>query len=170
MARPPDVIKSSKPEGSRTGRWTRLLRWFGTATGLLGAGLGAGTTSVTAQQSDYRAAAAAPAAWQQFAKQLQDRLQQRLTVDDEGARRFQDDMAKRAGASTATPAGVIARTWILPDGKIERIEFDGLDSAVAVDLRALLSRGDVGVPPSDMLQPVLLRLSLRPNSQPGRGG
>jgi hypothetical protein len=168
MARAPDVIKSSKD--SRAGRWTRLLRWLGPATGLLGAGLGAGTATVAAQQSDYRAAAAAPAAWQQFAKQLQDRFQQRLAVDDEATRRFQDDMAKRAGAAQATPASVIARTWILPDGKIERIEFDGLDSAVAVNLRALLSRGDVGVPPSEMLQPVLLRLSLRPNSQPGRGG
>jgi hypothetical protein len=168
MARAPDVIKSSKE--SRAGRWTRLLRWLGPATGLLGAGLGAGTATVTAQQSDYRAAAAAPAAWQQFAKQLQDRFQQRLAVDDEATRRFQDDMAKRAGAAQATPASVIARTWILPDGKIERIEFDGLDSAVAVNLRALLSRGDVGMPPSDMLPPVLLRLSLRPNSQPGQGG
>jgi hypothetical protein len=163
------VIKSGKSEDRRAGRWTRLLRWLGTATGLLGAGLGTGTTSVVAQQSDYRAAAAAPAAWQQFAKQLQDRFQQRLAVDDERARRFQDDMTKRAGAAKATPASVIARTWILPEGKIERIEFDGLDPDVAIDLRALLTRGDVGAPPSDMLQPVLLRLSLRPNSQPGRG-
>ena len=164
------MIESSKPEDGRAGRWTRLSRWLGAVTGLLGAGLATGTASVTAQQSDYRAAAAAPAAWQQFAKQLQDRFQQRLAVDDEGTRRFQDDMTKRAAAAKAAPASVIARTWILPDGKIERIEFDGLDSTVAVNLRALLSRGDVGVPPSDMLQPVLLRLSLRPNSQPGQGG
>jgi hypothetical protein len=154
----------------RNGNGSGLLRWLGAATGLLGAGLGTGAAPVTAQQSDYRAAATAPAAWQQFSKQLQDRFQQRLAADDAGTRRFQDDMTKRAGAAKATPASVIARTWILPDGKIERIEFDGLDSAVAVNLRALLSRGDVGMPPSDMLPPVLLRLSLRPNSQPGQGG
>jgi hypothetical protein len=146
-----------------------LLRWLGAATGVVGAGLGTGAASVVAQQSDYQSAAAAPVAWQQFAKQLQDLFQQRLAADEEGARRIQDDMAKRAGAANATPASVIARTWILPDGKVERMEFDGLDPDVAVDLRTLLARGDVGVPPSDMLQPVHLRLSLRPKGEPGRG-
>lgn len=161
------MIEPRKPQDSRIGRWTSFLRWLGAVTGLLGAGLGTATSSTIAQQSDYQAAAAAPAAWQQFAKQLQDRFQQRLAADDEGARRFQDDMTKRAGAARAPPASVIARTWILPDGKIERIDFDGLDPAVATNLRVLLTRGEVGVPPSDMLQPVHLRLSLRPKDQPG---
>jgi len=144
---------------------TRLFR----SVGLLG-GLAAGASSVAAQGVDYRPAAAAPAAWQEFAKRLQSRFQQRLAADDEGVRQFQDYMAKRAGAADTPSLTLVVRTWILPDGKIERIEFDGLDDpAAAVNLRALLAGGDVGTPPPDMLQPLRLRLSLRPKDQPRRG-
>jgi hypothetical protein len=147
----------------------RLFGWLGAATGLLAAGLAAETLSVVAQGSDYRSAATAPAAWQEFAKKLQNTFQQRLAADDDGARQFRDQMDKRAEEANAAPVTLIARTWILPDGNVERIEFDGLDQDVAVNLRALLAHGEVGVAPPDMLQPLHLRLSLRPKDQSGSG-
>jgi len=160
-----DVVKTN---GSRVARRKTLFGWLGTVTGLLGAGLGASTTSAVAQRSDYQSAAAAPAAWQAFARQLQDRFQQRLAADDDAVRQFYGQMEKRAGGANATPAALTIRTWILPDGKVERLEFDGLDPDVVVNLRAILIRGDVGAPPSDMLQPLHLRLTLRPKGQPVR--
>lgn len=153
---------------SRVG-WLKRLFWsLGTATGLLTVGLGAQASPIDSQRSDYRSAAAAPAAWQEFAKQLQNRFQQRLAADDEPARRFLDDVAKLAGGKDAAAPTLIVRAWILPDGKIERVESQGLDSVAAVRLRALLAGEGVGLPPSDMLQPLQLRLTLRPNDKSGQ--
>ncbi|WP_426435369.1 hypothetical protein [Bradyrhizobium genosp. P] len=158
----------TKAGRNRAGRWKPLVRWLGAVTGLLGAGLG-NATPTAAQSSDYQPAAAAPAAWQAFARQLQDRFQQRLAADGDTARQFRDEMAKRGGSAKATPATLTIRTWILPSGKVERVEFDGLDQDIAVYLRAVLIRDDVGAPPPDMLQPLHLRLTLRPK-EPERGG
>lgn len=161
---PGDGVKNGE---TRVGRLKKLFWSLGTATGLLSAGLGAQASPQAAatdtQRSDYRSAATAPAAWQEFAKQLQGRFQQRLASDDEAARRFEDDMAKLAGGNDAPPPTLIVRTWILPDGKVERVESDGLNPDAAVSLRTLLAGEGVGVPPSDMLQPLHLRLTLRPN-------
>ena len=109
----------------------------------------------------------APASWQAFAKQLQGRFEQRIAADDAAARKFQDYMTKRDGGPNAPPLTFVARTWILPDGEVERLEFDGLDDkGIAVNLLMLLARDNVGAPPPDMLQPLRLRLSLRPKDQP----
>jgi hypothetical protein len=155
--------------GGRGGPWTKFVCWLGAATGLFSAGLGAATSSVLAQRADYQSAATAPAAWQNFAKELQTRFQQRLAADDDAARRFQSQMEQRAGKAEATPVALTMRAWILPDGKVARVEFDGLDPDVAVSLRALLSHNDVGAPPPDMLQPLHLRLSLRAKDAPPQG-
>lgn len=152
--------------GGRSGPWTKFVCWLGAATGLFSAGLGAVTSSALAQHGDYQSAAAAPAAWQTFAKELQSRFQQRLAAGDDAARQFQSQLEKRAGKADSTSAALTMRAWILPDGKVARMEFDGLGPDVAVDLRALLSRSDVGAPPPDMLQPLHLRLSLRAKDQP----
>ncbi len=150
--------------------WKRVFQEIGAATGLLGAGLEAGRSCATAQESAYRSATAAPAAWQEYAKDLKSRFQQQLTADNEGAHQIQAYMAKRAGGENAAAATLVVRTWIQSDGKIARIEFDGLDDDdVAVNLRALLTSGDAGASPPDMLQPLRLRLSLRPKDQPGQG-
>jgi len=165
------IIGAVSNSACRAAWWKRIFRSLGTVAGLFTAGLGAETSSAAAQNSDYRSATAAPSAWQEFAKQLQSRFQQRLAADDATARKFQDYLAKHAGGKGATPRTLVVRTWILPDGKMERVEFEGLDdAAVAVDLRAVLIGGDVGAPPPpDMLQPLRLRLSLRPNDEPRRG-
>jgi hypothetical protein len=148
--------------------WKGAFRSLGAVTGLFAAGLGA-ATSVAAQDSNYRSAASAPAAWQTFAKQLKARFEQRLAADDPEARKLQDDMAKQ-DAENAKPLTFGVRAWIRPDGEIERVEFDGLDDDnLKISLRAILGCCEVGAPPSDMLQPLRLRLSLRPKDQPGAG-
>ncbi len=106
-----------------------------------------------------------PPAWQEFASRLQNRFQEQLADDDDEVRGIQDDLAERAAAGGTTPA-ITVRAWILPDGKIERLECNGLDDASAVALKSLLTRVDAGTPPADMLQPLHLRLSLRPKDQP----
>ncbi len=160
-----DVVSVNK---RRTAWWQRLVWSLGAATGLLSGAAGTGPASAVAQGVDYRSAAAAPAAWREFAMQLQGRFQQRLAADDAGARQFQDFMAKRDG--NAPPVAVVVRTWVLPSGKVEQIEFDGLDDDdVAVNLRALLTAVAAGAPPPDMLQPLRLRLSLQPEDQPRPG-
>jgi hypothetical protein len=114
--------------------------------------------------SDYRPAAAAPTAWQTFAKQLQNGFQEQLAADDV-AQEVQRAMAARVSGGNA-PAEVLVRAWILPSGQIERVEFNQIAPLFAIRLRAILSRANVGAPPADMLQPVHVRLSLRPKEQP----
>lgn len=153
---------------TRAAWWQRLVWSLGAATGLLSGAAGTGPASAVAQGVDYRSAAAAPAAWREFATQLQGRFQQRLAADDAGARKFQDFMAKRD--ANAAPLALVVRTWVLPNGKVEQIEFDGLDDDdVVVNLRALIATVDASAPPPDMLQPLHLRLSLHPKDQPQQG-
>lgn len=158
------------PIGASRGRqWRALFGWLGTMGGLLGAGAAASTTPAVAQRGDYRAAASVPAAWQAFAGQLQGRFQQRLAADDDAAQRFRAQLEQRAESGGAAPVAVTLRAWILPDGRIERVEFEALDQGTALTLRTLLMHGDVGAPPPDMLQPLHLRLTLRSNDQPVQG-
>jgi hypothetical protein len=156
--------------GNKTARaeWPkRLLRSLGALTGLLA--VGAGATVASAQSNDYRAAAAAPASWQAFAGQLQGRFEQRLAADDKDAASFRNYLAQHQAGPSASPLKFVAAISILPDGKIDRLEVDGLDDEqIAIRLRALLSQENVGAPPPDMLQPLRLRLSLRPK-EPSAG-
>ncbi len=146
----------------RPALWRQAFRSLSAVTGLFAA-VWTVTSGAVAQDAGYRSAATAPAAWQAFARQLQGRFEQRLAGDDKDARSFQEDMSKRVAEVDAPPLTFVARTWIQPDGRIERLEFDGLaDKRIAERLRALLTRDTVDTPPSDMLQPLRLRLSLRP--------
>jgi hypothetical protein len=157
------AMGSSKKNGSGPQRWRGLFGWIGAVTGLLGAGPGEAASAPTAAPlSDYRAAAAAPAAWQVFAKQLQSRFQERLAAEDDLAERLQEALAKR---DTASNGAVTVRAWIRPTGQIERVEFDPLEALVAARLRVALGSAQVDPPPADMLQPVHVRLVLRPNDQ-----
>lgn len=144
-----------KPD--RRSRWL-LARWLGSVAALLSTT--ATTQAAVAQRTDYRAATAVPATWQDYAKRLQQRIQDRLAGDDDAARSFQVHLENRSQA--AGSISVVARIWTMSGGGIERIEFDGLEGEAAVYLRALLLRVDIGPPPRDMLQPLRLRLSLRP--------
>jgi hypothetical protein len=146
-------------------QWRALVGWIGAVTGLLGAGPSvAAPASDGAPASDYRPATAVPASWQTFARRLQSSFQERLAAEDDLADKFRDALAARPVAADA----LTLRAWILPTGQIERLEFDQLDALVAARLRVVLSQADVGAPPADMLQPVRLRLVLRPKTPPAQ--
>lgn len=155
--------------GNETLRWRAWFGWLGAITGVLT--LAPGTAAAAPSdvpQSDYRSAASAPPAWQAFAVRLQSRFQEKLSAEDI-VRRFQDEMAKRGHSTETAVDVVIVRAWIMPDGRVERVEFGRVDPALAVRLRTVLSEANVGAPPADMLQPVHVRLSLRPKEQkPGQ--
>jgi hypothetical protein len=113
------------------------------------------------EDNNYRSATAAPETWQAFSRHLQEHFERRLAGDDAKARHFQDYMASLQG-SGGSALNFVLRTWVGSDGKVDRVEFDGIDDPNAInDLRALLVNGDVGAPPPEMLQPLHLRLSLR---------
>jgi hypothetical protein len=154
----------------RVNRWWRIFRSAAASAGLLAAGVGAEAAPAAVDNGSYRSATAAPETWQAFAKQLQGQVEQRLAGDDERARRFQDYLTRRSQQADAPPLTVALRTWVLADGKLDRVEFDGIDDPAAIeDLRALLVDGNVGAPPPEMLQPLHLRLSLRAKD-PSRQG
>jgi hypothetical protein len=152
--------------GGRSGWLKRLACSIGTFAALFTGPSVPAASSQSVAETGYRPAAAAPETWRAFASQLQSRFQQRLAAADEDAWQFQDYLARRTAAANASPAVLTMRTWISPDGKVERIEFDGLDDPeVELRLRTLFA-GDVGAPPADMLQPLRMRLSLRPDDPP----
>jgi hypothetical protein len=159
--------KSPKPAdaGSGASWWKRILRSLAATTGLLAAGAGVEASPVAVDGSSYRSAAAAPESWKVFSQQLRGQLEQKLEADDDRARHLQEFLVNR-GRSTATPLALTVRAWVMPDGKLQRVELDGIDDAtVSAGLRDLLIAGSVGTPPPDMLQPLHLRLSLRATDQ-----
>jgi hypothetical protein len=179
-ARPPANRNLRKMNGAGAGRrephaswWWRMFRSAAASAGLLAASVGAEALPATAENGNYRSADVVPKTWQAFARQLQGRVEQRLAGDDEKARHFQDYLTRRnqeAGENGAPPLTVVLRTWVLADGSLHRVEFDGLEDPVAIDdLRALLLNGNVGEPPPEMLQPLHLRLSLRAKDPSGKG-
>jgi hypothetical protein len=142
-------------------RWRAVFGWIGTFMGLVGAGVSvAAPASGDTPRSDYRPATSVPASWQAFARRLQSSLQERLASEDDIAGRLREALAARPVATDA----LTVRAWVLPTGQIERLEFDQLDPLMTARLRVVLSHADVGVPPFDMLQPVRLRLVLRPKT------
>jgi hypothetical protein len=148
--------------GQRVAWWKKILRSVAAMNGLIAAGAEAKASPVAAASGEYRSATAVPEAWQIFARQLQGRLEQQLAGDSERARHIQDYLTRRGGGADAPPFRFVLRAWVLADGKVKRVEVDGIDDADALDdLRALLTEGNVGAPPPAMLQPLHLRLSLR---------
>ena len=155
--------------GTRAGRltwWNRIFHSLAGLTGLLAAGVEVKASPVTAPSGEYRPATAVPEAWRTFAAQLQQRFEQQLAGDSDGARRIQDYLARRGEGADAPAMKLVLRVWVLDEGKFNRIEVDGIDDAgLRVELRALLMDSSVGAPPPAMLQPLHLRLSLRAKSR-----
>lgn len=147
---------------SRATWWNRIAGALAAAAGLLAAGAGVDASPVAAERSDYRSADAAPPAWQAFARQLKEKIEQRLAADDERARQFQDYLGSRDTGGDAPPVTFLLRAWISSDGQVHRVELEGLsDPKASVELRALLTGRNFGAPPPEMLQPLHLRFSLR---------
>ena len=143
----------------------RAARWLGVAAGALAMTVGSkpflaeAATDGEGKSAAASAATQVPAAWQDFAKSLQRQIQDRLASNSDAALRFYNEMARPAAETKPTPS-ILVRVWIMSDGKLERIEIDGLPTGQAPrDLIAAV--GGVNRPPSDMPQPVRLRLSLR---------
>lgn len=159
------------PAGRGRGRaawWRRIFHSAAGAAGLIAAGAEAKASLATVPSGEYQPAAAAPEVWQAFARQVQVRFEQQLSGDSDRARQVQDYLVKDYLARRnidigAAPARFVIRAWVKADGKVDRIEIDGIgDATAAAELRALLIDRDVGVPPPRMLQPLHLRLTSRP--------
>ncbi|WP_456633149.1 hypothetical protein [Bradyrhizobium sp. USDA 10063] len=160
-------MKAAIHTGAGRFSWRRrAARGLGAALGALAVLLGAKPTAAKAAPDvDGRLnAAQAPAAWQDFAKRLQLRLQERLASDSTPALRFHDAIARRVSDTGAAPPPIVVRVWVMPDGKVQRIELEGLDDDASHDLSALLIGDGVGSTPLDMPQPLRMRLSLRPKT------
>ena len=142
--------------------WRKIFRPLAAMAGLIVAGADTKAAPVTEERGEYRSATTVPEAWQVFARQLQQRFEQRLAGDSDGARRIQDYLMHRHGEADAPALKLVLRAWVLADGKVSHIEVDGMDDAgMRVKLRGLLMAGSVDAPPPAMLQPLHLRLALR---------
>ncbi|MBY6239913.1 hypothetical protein [Methylosinus sp. Sm6] len=123
------------------------------------AGILAGAPAVA-----FKSPADAPAAWRDYAALVKSRVQDWLSGDDEPAKRLRASLDARAperGAATR----FVARLWFLADGEVTRAEFEGVEAAAAVELRALVLHRRIGAPPpADMAQPMHLQLSLQVES------
>jgi hypothetical protein len=159
--------------GKRAGRvawWKKIFRPAAAMAGLIVAGAEAKAAPVASESGEYRSATAVPEAWQAFARRLQQKFEQQLAGDSDGARRIQDYLMRRGGAADAPALKLALRAWVLADGRVSRIEVDGMDDVgMRVELRALLMAGGIGAPPPEMLQPLHLRLSLRAKDRSREG-
>jgi hypothetical protein len=151
------AANGSNGDGRRAGWWAALLALVGATSDVPRLGI----STAGAQPEMHRSTAQAPSSWQDFAVQLQTKLVQRLATNDEAVGK----LAKQMAGTGAEPRTVTVRVWVSFDGKIERIEFDGVDDAAASQLRKLVINDEVGLPPPDMLQPIRLRLSLHPKPE-----
>ena len=155
---------------NRAAWWKRISHSVAAMAGLFATGAEAKASPVAAASGEYRSATAVPEAWQAFARQVQGRFEQQLAGDSDRARHVQDYLMRHGGEADAPPSKFVLRAWVQADGKVNRVEVDGIDDAdAAADLRALLIDGDVGVPPPAMLQPLHLRLSPRAKDRPREG-
>jgi len=150
--------------------WNRIAGSLAAAAGLLAAESGVDATPVAAERSNYRSADAAPPSWQAFARQLKEKIEQRLAGDDEPARQFREYLGSRDTGGDAPPVTFVLRAWVASDSQLRRVELDGLgEPGASVSLQALLTGRNVGAPPPEMLQPLHLRFSLRATDRPQQG-
>jgi hypothetical protein len=149
----------------RAAWWRKMLHSTAALAGLLAGTVATEAAPAALDNDNYRPATAAPESWQVFSKQLRAHFERQLAGDDAKARHLQDYMASLQGSGNSG-LNFVLRTWVGSDGKVDRVEFDGIDDPNAIDdLRALLVNGNVGAPPPEMLQPLHLRLSLRAKEQ-----
>lgn len=120
-----------------------------------------------AKAQSFRSVADAPAAWNDYAANLRQRSQAALSSNDGEARRLREALERMhaAAGGDSGPAELTVRLWIMASGQVDRVSFPSLSDAAADDsLRTLLMRVSAGAPPSGMLQPIRLKLSLEPSN------
>lgn len=117
--------------------------------------------AASAQSEAFRAAADVPKAWTDFAAGLRVKSETVLRSDDPAARRLQAALEDlRKANADQPPLRVGVRLWVGTDGRVTRVSFGRVSEEVNADLTALLMGVMPGPPPSGMLQPVHLKLSL----------
>jgi hypothetical protein len=109
-----------------------------------------------AHAQSYRSSAEAPKAWNDYASDLRRRCEAMLHSDDAAASRLRAAVAKYD-----TGTGLLVSLWVAPSGQVQNAVFAGLpDADASAELKTLLTRIVAGSPPSDLLQPIRLRLTL----------
>jgi hypothetical protein len=136
--------------------------WTRAATGLI-AMLLAFTTSVRAQSPDV------PEQWIAYAQLVSHQFQTWLEADDDNANelhRYLNDHIPEA-AEDNPPYGIGVKAWIGADGRVAKVEFKSLGDANADALLRHLLTGHLIIdpPPSDMRQPLRIRLQLTANRE-----
>ena len=86
------------------------------------------------------------------------RFQEWLASDADAVRDAKDYLAEHGKDNGQL--SVIAKVWISETGRVDRLDFVGLDEQTSNSLRTHLMRGFLSAPPPDMLQPLHLKLSL----------
>jgi len=119
-------------------------------------------TPIVAQGLDYRSPDAAPPSWGQFSKLVKYRFEEWMGADEAVANRFRAWLKETNGTANGAPTSIVVKAWLNPDGSVEKVSFAPFkDDRANSDLRAVLTRGNVGeAPPPEMLQPINLRFSL----------
>lgn len=119
---------------------------------------------------DYRSRERAPPSWNQFAKLVKYRFEEWVGGSDPLAARFRVYVKALTGAEDGPPPVLTIKAWVNPDGTVARVSFPPFkDKGATEDLRAILTRGNIGEPPPpDLLQPINLRFSISPIEKSGR--
>lgn len=139
--------------------WSRTRRW------LARFGVRLSTGAAVAAVASAQAQQTVPEHWISYATVTGQHLQSRLSEGGgELVTRLHQWLESRAAAGAQSVA-VVVKIWIAPSGEISRSEFASLGDVQAdADLRAILGTQPVPqTPPPDMLQPLVLRLTLRAN-------
>jgi hypothetical protein len=115
-----------------------------------------GGVAPAAHAQSYRSSAEAPKAWNDYAFDLRRRCEAMLQSDDAAASRLRAAVAKYDPGT-----GLLVSVWVAPSGQVQNAVFAGLpDADASTELKALLTRIVAGSPPSDLLQPIRLRLKV----------
>lgn len=137
----------------------RILILFARYVGVA-LGLGAmGVAPAPAQNAGYLPSHAAPESWRRYALLAQRQLRDRLAVEDDTTQ----DVRKRLqrAVPSSIQLAIVASLWVAPDGRIDRVEVEGVDEEARRALSRILSDERLAAaPPADMLQPLRLKLSL----------
>ncbi len=144
------------------GRSNPALRRLMTVFVSTGAALALASNGQAQQQSSFRPSAGVPKAWIEFAGDLRGKAETLLRSDDPLARRLQAALDEVRNDGDKQLLQVAVRVWIARDGRVERVYFGSISETIDPDLKSLLLRVATAAPPADMLQPVHLKLSLKP--------
>ncbi|WP_144152892.1 YbaB/EbfC family DNA-binding protein [Paraburkholderia sp. BCC1885] len=135
-------------------------KWSGFAAGLFGLVL---SWTVPA----WGQASAIPEPWIAYAQLVGHQFQVWLEADDDTANQLHGYLENRIlnAKGDAPPPAIVIRAWIDPSGQVSRVDFDSLgDPKADAILRQLLTTHPITEPPpSDMRQPLRVRLHLEAN-------